>query len=698
MNDSLLLKATQARIKQITTIGLAAAISPLSWAATDTGESLYGQHCAGCHAATLRGSAHGAALSGPAFADKWSAASAQSFLAYQMAEMPPGEAQSLSPVQHAAIAQYVISQSDLEADSLLVSSAQTLTSATPDGVEMVEFAEAGSVMDMARSAGAFSMRRVDPFRPVSTEELNRPDAADWLNWRRTPDGHGHSPLTKITRDNVSRLSMSWSMAMHEGSNQPTPLVRDGVMFLTHAHNKIQAIEAATGELIWEYQYAFPPASKMLGGPTRNIALWQDRLFLTTYDAAIVAIDATTGAELWRTEKADYREAFTHSAGPIVANGIVISGINGCELFTQDGCFITGHDPTTGVELWRTATLAEPGTPEYATWGNVAPDRRGGGDIWIAGSYDPELDLVYFGTSQPKPWAAPSRGMSVEDAALYTNATLAVRPKTGELVWHFQHIPGETIDMEVGFERILADIDGEQTLLTVGKDGILWKLNRATGEYLDLLDTMGQNIFSVDRETGRLTYREDIAKANIGDTYTACPGIYGGHNWQSATYDDARHLLFLPVHQLCSDMTPREVDLGPGGGGYGADAATYPMPGKEGLAGALLAIDVRTMEVRWKIEQPALFLSGALSTDGGLLFIGDLDRHFQAFDTQTGARLWSTRLPAPAHGYPVTYEAEGRQFVAIPAGIGVFRALTAVIFPDIYQPPDGQGLFVFSVPQ
>ena len=698
MNGSLLLKATQASIKQITTMALVAAISPLSWAATDTGESLYGQHCAGCHAATLRGSAHGAALSGPAFADKWSAASAQSFLTYQMSEMPPGEAQSLSPVQHAAIAQYVISQSDLEADSLLVSSAQTLTSATPDGVEMVEFAAAGSVMDMARSAGAFSMRRVDPFRPVSTEELNRPDAADWLNWRRTPDGHGHSPLTKITRDNVSRLSMSWSMAMHEGSNQPTPLVRDGVMFLTHAHNKIQAIEAGTGELIWEYQYAFPPASKMLGGPTRNIALWQDRLFLTTYDAAIVAIDATTGAELWRTEKADYREAFTHSAGPIVANGIVVSGINGGELFTQDGCFITGHDPTTGVELWRTATLAEPGTPEYATWGNVAPDRRGGGDIWIAGSYDPELDLVYFGTSQPKPWAAPSRGMSVEDAALYTNATLAVRPKTGELVWHFQHIPGETIDMEVGFERILADIDGEQTLLTVGKDGILWKLNRATGEYLDLLDTMGQTIFAVDRETGRLTYREDIAAANIGDTYTACPGIYGGHNWQSATYDDARHLLFLPVHQLCSDMTPREVDLGPGGGGYGADAATYPMPGKEGLAGALLAIDVRTMEVLWKIEQPALFLSGALSTDGGLLFIGDLDRHFQAFDTETGARLWSTRLPAPAHGYPVTYEAEGRQFVAIPAGIGVFRALTAVIFPDIYQPPGGQGLFVFSVPQ
>jgi alcohol dehydrogenase (cytochrome c) len=542
------------------------------------------------------------------------------------------------------------------------------------------------------------MKQIADFRKVDTAELDDPPAEDWLNWRRTPDGHGHSPLTQISRDNVSRLSLDWSMAMHAGSNQPTPLVRDGVMFLTHPHNKIQAIEAATGELIWEYQYAFPPAAKMLGGPTRNIALWQDRLFLATYDAALVAIDAASGKQLWRTEKADYRDAYTHSAGPLVAAGVVVSGINGCELFTEDGCFITGHDPETGKELWRTSTLALPGTPEYATWGEVAPDRRGGGDVWIAGSYDPELDLVYFGTSQPKPWAAASRGMSVNDDALYTNSTLAIRPGTGELIWHFQHVPGETIDMEVGFERILADIEGTPTLLTVGKDGILWKIDRTTGEYIDLLDTMQQNIFDVNRNTGALSYREDIANAGIGDTYTACPGIYGGHNWQSATYDAERHLLFLPVHQLCSDMTPREVDLGPGGGGYGADVATYPMPGKEELAGALLAIDVRTMEIQWRVEQPALFLSGALSTDGGVLFIGDLDRRFQAFDTETGESLWSTRLPAPAHGYPITYEASGKQFVAIPTGIGVFRALTAVIFPDIYQPPDGQGLFVFSLNQ
>ena len=685
---------------RLTLKGLAALTQVLavtSALAIDAGESLYGQHCATCHGASLRGSAHGATLVGPGFLEKWSAKPARALLDYQMAAMPPGQAHTLSADEHQAILGYVVARAPFEASSTLRGSLSALGSDTADASEAVEFSAADSVMDFARNAGTHTMRPVENFRPVSTAELNTPSPADWLNWRRTPDGHAHSPLTELSRDSVANLTLTWSMAMHPGSNQATPLVRDGVMFLTHANNKIQAIEADSGELIWEYQYDFPPAAKMLGGPTRNIALWQDKLFLATYDAALIALDAVTGKQLWRSEKADYREAFTHSAGPIVADGVVVSGINGCELFTEDGCFVTGHDPDTGEELWRTSTLALPGTPEYATWGDVAPDRRGGGDIWIAGSYDPSLNLVYFGTSQPKPWAAPSRGMSVEDAALYTNSTLALNPNTGELKWYFQHIPGETIDMEVGFERILADINGTPVVLTVGKDGILWKLNRDTGEYLDLLDTMEQTIFNVDKATGSLTYRADIADAGIGDTYTACPGIYGGHNWQSATYDASRHLLFLPVHQLCSDMTPRAVDLGPGGGGYGADVATYPMAGKEDKAGALLAIDVETMEVKWRIEQPALFLSGALSTDGGLLFIGDLDRNFQAFDTDTGAKLWSSRLPAPAHGYPITYQAGGRQFVAVPSGIGVFRALTATIFPNIYQPPDGQGLFVFALP-
>jgi len=666
--------------------------------ASPAAEVLYEEHCAACHSSSLRGSAHGAALAGKPFVDKWRDQDAQALLNLSVSSMPPGESHSLSQQQHISLIQYIIEHnaSSLGDTTLLASAAALRVSKGDAEPEAVEFSGADAVMDMARNAGQFEPRTVNDFRTVTTADINTPPDEDWLNWRRTPDGHGHSPLQIINRSNVQRLGLSWSIAMHRGSNQGTPLVRNGIMFLTHPNNKIQAINAASGDLIWEYQYAFPEGSRLLGGPTRNIAIYEDRLFLATYDAAVVAIDARSGQQLWRSEKADYREAFTHSAGPIIADGIVVSGINGCELFTDDGCFITGHDPATGAELWRTSTLALPGSPEFESWGEIAADRRGGGDMWIAGSYDAELELVIIGTSQPKPWAAVSRGMSTGDAALYTNSTLAIDPKTGEIDWYFQHIPGETIDMEVGFERILTTTNGVPVVMTVGKDGILWKLDRRTGEYIDLMETMEQNIFIVNRDTGALSYRNDIAEANIGDTFTACPGIYGGHNWQSATFDATAQRLFLPVHQLCSDMTPRAVDLGPGGGGYGADVATYPMPGKEQAVGKLIAVDVVNMKQVWEVEQAALFLSGALTTDGGLLFIGDLDRRFKALDTQTGETLWSTRLPAPAHGYPITYAANGQQFVAIQTGIGVFRALTAVLFPEIYQPADGQGLFVFSL--
>jgi alcohol dehydrogenase (cytochrome c) len=685
-------------MKYILALALLPAFSTPVFADSE-GARIYAEHCATCHSSSLRGSAHGAALVGKPFIDKWASAPFATLVAYTQAQMPPGQAHTLSLTEHAAVNRYLVAQNATALqDSMLLASSQTFEVETPEGAGPVEFAAAASVMDLARNAGTFRNQTVPNYRPITDSDLRSPPDGDWLHWRRTADGHGHSPLSTITKENVHRLTLSWSVAMYDGSNQVTPLVRDGIMYLTHANNKIQALDASNGTLIWEYQYQFPPEAKLLGGPTRNIALYGDALFLSTYDAAIVAIDARTGQQKWRTQKADYRNAYTHSAGPIIADGVVVSGINGCELFTPEGCFITGHDPLTGAELWRTSTLAEPGTPAYATWGDVAPDRRGGGDMWIAGTYDPELNLVFYGTSQPKPWAAVSRGMSVDDAALYTNSTLAIDPKTGEIVWYYQHIPGETIDMEVGFERILADINGQAVVLTVGKDGILWQLDRKTGQFIALLETLPQTIFNVNDETGALQYRHDIANANIGETFTACPGIYGGHNWQSASYRTSDHTLFLPLHQLCSDMTPREVDLGPGGGGYGADVSTYPMPGKEQAAGKLVAVDIESMSIRWEKEQAALFLSGALSTDSGLVFIGDLDRTFAAIDADTGETLWSTRLPAPAHGYPITYEADGRQFVAIPTGIGVFRALTASIFPEIYQPPGGQGLFVFELPR
>lgn len=666
--------------------------APSSSAFATTADALYGKHCAQCHGASLQGSAHGNELRGSAFLDKWSQRPWEALAEISMASMPPGQTGLLSPAQHRAIARYIFQNNELAVAELDASDEEAPAATN-------SWSGAAGVAEMARSRNAFTNQAVTDYPPVDQATLNDPPAEDWLSWRRTLDGQAETPLMQINRRNAKRLGLAWAIAMNDGSAQVTPLVRNGVMFLVQPGLLVQALKADTGDLIWQYQYPYPAAAKTLGGPMRNFALYGDKLYIATYDAALIALDAKTGALRWRTVKADYREGYTHSAGPIVGNGVVISGINGCERYKQDGCFITGHDAETGAELWRTSTIQQPDDAGPDTWAGLAPEFRAGGDSWIAGSYDAELDLFYIGTSQAKPWVAPSRSMTIADAALYTNSTLALRPKTGELVWYYQHIPGETIDMEVGFERVLATVNGKRYLFTVGKDGVLWQLAADSGAYIAHLETMPQDIFeSIDNKTGAVTYRKDIRDAGVGDTFEVCPGIYGGHNWQAMAYDSHRGQLILPLHQLCGEMTGRAVTLELGDGGFGGDSKSLPMPGVGDNLGKLVAIDVSTRTEAWSHEQPAMFMTGVLTTATGLAFVGDLARYFKAFDTRTGKVLWQTRLAAPTHGYPISYAVDGRQYVAVPTGMGVFRAMTAVVSPQIHQPANGQALYVFALPE
>ena len=313
----------------------------------------------------------------------------------------------------------------------------------------------------------------DRYRPVTDAMLQDPAPGDWLNWRRTLDGWGYSPLDQITTDNVGDLRLAWSWAMAEGSQQTTPLVHDGIMYLANPGAIIQAIDAATGELVWEYRRQNLAEHRNIGGPPpgrmhRNIAIYQDTIIINTSDGWVVAVDARSGEEAWESNVgAD--DGYQFSSGSIIADGTVVAGLTGCGIYRDDTCYVVGLDAETGREMWRTSTIALPGERGGDSWGDLPVMFRAGSDAWIPGSYDAASRTILIGTSQAKPWHRQARG--TDGDALYTNSTLALDPQTGELKWYYQHLPAETHDMDEVFERIVIEVDGRPSVFSMGKIGV-----------------------------------------------------------------------------------------------------------------------------------------------------------------------------------------------------------------------------------
>ena len=593
-----------------------------------------------------------------------------------------------------------------------------LTSRWPSFQFRPVFIAGGLAVALAAAAGLAGFAQgPDRIRPVTDAELENPSPDEWLMWRRTLDGWGYSPLDQVNRDNVADLQMVWSRALQPGRQQGTPLVRDGVLFMPNPRDIIQAIDAVTGDLIWEHRRDRPDdlGDYMIGtliDTNRNIAIHGELIIDTSMDDHIFALNAETGAEVWDTEILDYRvNPANQTSGPIVAGGKVFSGRSCDPRGGPNACVITAHDAATGEELWRRRLIPAPGEPGDETWGDVPFEQRTHVGSWMAPSYDPELNLVYVGTSVTSP--APKYMLGGTDKKhLYHNSTLALHGDTGEIVWYYQHL-NDHWDLDHPFERLLVDTavrpdpsavswinpriqPGEERRVVTGipgKTGIVYTLDRETGEFLWATPTIVQNVVAgIDGATGAVSENAELVFTSQGQTVLACPHASGGKDWEAGAYSPLTNTMYMPLRNVCSQMRamaePDEVDEARRL--YAIAWRPQIAPGTDQV-GSVQAISAETGQVVWNYQQRAATMALA-ATGGGLIFGGDVNGRFRAFDHETGEILWEVNLGSPVSGFPITYAVAGRQYVAVSTGYGRFLELT----PEL-RPSAGNNLFVFALP-
>lgn len=552
--------------------------------------------------------------------------------------------------------------------------------------------------------------------------LGNPDPADWLMYSRTYDNQRFSPLSQINRDNVNKLTLAWSHEMRPGTQENIPLVHQGVMFVANPRAVIQALDATSGKVLWEYHRELPAdIDKFISGVgrARTLALYQDQVFYSSPDGYLLALGAADGKLRWAVPVHDYRSKTQHTTGPMVVNGKVLSGRNCGD--TRKYCFIAAHDATSGKELWKFFTTAGPGDAGGDTWGDMPADLRLASPWGLPGGYDAARNIVYWGVANPSPHTRIKRhdgkpfAVSLSaPSELFSNSTLALNPDTGELAWYYQHLPGDDWDSDYTHERVLFrsrfDPDPDKVkwinpgitrgelkdmLVTVGEPGGVWVLDRATGEFLWAMpfpyDTPDFHIADIDVNTGITRISRDKVLTRDGEQHTTC--FQNTKSYWPMAYNPGENALYVPYHDACVTRTGNLALAN------GHSRITHARAGSDPNAFAGLAkVNMATGAVTQLHTQRNPGNGAILLTAGGLVFWGDMSGTLYAIDSGAGEILWDATVEGIIQTSTITYAVDGRQYVAILTGDGMSGTYGPLsVVSELKATREHNAVYVFSLP-
>jgi alcohol dehydrogenase (cytochrome c) len=498
---------------------------------------------------------------------------------------------------------------------------------------------------------------------------------DLVNDHRTPGdiltyGMGYSqqrfsPLSQINKGNVKRMVPVWSFATGNVlGDEAQPLLHDGVLYYTTSRSTF-AIDALTGKGLWRHEIEYDPDTLRTiccGQVNRGAAILDGKIFRTTLDMHVIALDAKSGKEVWKTQAEDYKLGYSMTVAPLVANGVVIAGVAGAEFGVRG--FLEAYDPQTGRKLWRLYTVPSPGEPGSDTWPKNDAWKVGGGATWLTGSYDAELDLVFWGTGNPGPWNPTVR----QGDNLFTSSVLALKPKTGQVVWHYQFTPNDPIDFDGNNEMILAERGGRKVLMHADRNGFLYVLDRTNGRLLAANQFVDKMTWAtgVSPENGRPILSAETKKYLAGQEAELWPAVSGGKNWQPAAYNPETGLLYANTLESGWVVAPAPIEHKPRALYFGVKASKRMWADDRGI---LKALDPMTGKAKWRVNRAIPSYSGVLTTGGKLVFTGAMTGEFTAYDADTGAKLWEFQTQSGIIGQPITWERNGRQYVTVASGIG-----------------------------